>query len=50
MALAGALPQQAGLEAGDGDVNPQHRHQVKYLMDIFNICCEIASDSTLALV
>lgn len=31
-------------------VDPQHRHQVKYLMDIFNICCEIASGSTLALV
>lgn len=29
---------------------PSTRTQVKYLMDIFNICCEIASDSTLALV
>lgn len=29
---------------------PSTGNQVKYLMDIFNICCEIASDSTLALV
>lgn len=29
---------------------PSTGSQVKYLMDIFNICCEIASDSTLALV
>lgn len=39
-----------GWEQKMGVLIPSTGNQVKHLMDIFNICCEIASDRTVALV